>query len=656
MCGIVGVAGPHSAAWVEEMNDRIVHRGPDDQGVYTSPDESVSLAMRRLSILDLAGGHQPMSSQDRSVWIVFNGEIYNAPQLRAELESRGHTFITAHSDTEVLLHLYDEKGDRMVDDLNGMFAFVIHDQRRNRLFGARDRMGIKPLYYVREKSSFAFASELKSLLAAPLISSRRVNLQALSHYASLLYVPGPETIIDNVLRVPPGHSFVYDLTQHRFTLSRYWRIEGTQFEDYDLQEWTERLRSELRAAVSRWTLSDVPIACSLSGGIDSSAIIGLLAEQGFPQVRTYSLGFSGEEEQPWNELHLARQVAERWGTLHQELILDPEDLLNDLVEMVWYLDEPYGGGLPAWYVYREMSKDVKVGLNGMGGDELFGNYQKFLRYEEDPVVYAAVTLRQHFQTGASALAACAQPLASISNRLPASIPVAGRGRLLSKLPGLFRTPFGAYYQANQDFYSSGEKYRFVLQNGRGRKCQETAEYLQEIFDHSNTTDLRTGLAVVDFQTQLAEEFLFMTDRFSMAHSLEARTPFLDHHLVEFVFRIPPSVRTKPRDPKHLLKRAVSDLLPPDLLMARKRGFSIPIGPWLRGPLRPLAERLLSPDRLGKQGLFKQEFYQRYVVPHLEGKADCALQIWSALMFQLWHLVYIEEACTRKPTFTWKDLC
>jgi asparagine synthase (glutamine-hydrolysing) len=656
MCGIVGVAGSHTAAWVQEMNGMIVHRGPDDQGMYSSPAGDVSLAMRRLSILDLEGGHQPMSSQDQSVWIVFNGEIYNAPELRADLESRGHTFVTAHSDTEVLLHLYDEKGDRMVDDLNGMFAFVIHDQRRNRLFGARDRMGIKPLYYSIEKGLFVFASELKSLLVSPLARSRTVNRQTLSHFMQVLYVPGAEAIIDNVFRVPPGHSFVYDLKHHRFTLSQYWQIDGTCFEDHDIQEWSERVRSELRAAVSRWTLSDVPIACSLSGGIDSSAIIGLLAEQGFPQVRTYSLGFAGDEEQAWNELHLAREVADRWGTLHHELILNPTDLLNDLVEMVWHLDEPYGGGLPAWYVYREMSKDVKVGLNGMGGDELFGNYEKFKRFEDDPVLHAAVTLRQRSRGGAGALALCASPLGAVSDRLPASWPVIGRGRLFSKLSGLLETPFGSYYRANLDCVSDGQTEQFVRCDQDGLGCQSTAEYLQQIYDASRTQDLRTGLAVVDFQTQLAEEFLFMTDRFSMAHGIEARTPFLDHRLVELVFRIPPSIRTKSGDPKYLLKRAVSDLLPHALLTARKRGFTIPIGLWLRGALRPLAERLLAPDRLTKQGLLRPEFYHHYVEPHLEGRADFAVHVWAALMFQLWHLVFIEEACTMKPSFTWKDLC
>ncbi|HEU4682889.1 MAG TPA: asparagine synthase (glutamine-hydrolyzing) [Nitrospira sp.] len=656
MCGIVGIAGLHEVKWLEQMNGMIVHRGPDDQGVYTSPDRAVSLAMRRLSILDLEGGHQPMSNDDGSVWIVFNGEIYNAPDLRRQLEAKGRGFKTAHSDTEVLLRLYEDRGESMVEDLNGMFAFVIYDRRQNRLFGARDRLGIKPLYYALKGGVFAFASEMKSLLALPMLSARHVNRQALRHYVSLLYVPGPHAIVEGAIRVPPAHRFVYDLTRRSLTLTQYWKIESTEPEHRSLQEWTQILRQELRNAVSRWTLSDVPIACSLSGGIDSSAVVGVLAERGYSRLRTYSLGFEGEEEQPWNELHLARRVAERWGTVHHEIVLKPDHLLNDLIEMVWYLDEPYGGGLPSWYVFREMSKDVKVGLTGTGGDELFGNYQKFTRFEEDPVVRAAVRFRQRFPSGASTLASCTAPLAAVSGGVPSSWPVFGRGRIVSKLPNLFRMPFGAYYRSNLDIVAEETEYSLTLEEHHGHCYQKTGEYIQNLFDQTGATDLRTGLAMVDIKTQLAEEFLFMTDRFSMAHSLEARTPLLDHHFVELVFRIPGSVRTKPGDPKYLLKKTVEDLLPPELLTAPKRGFTIPIGMWLRKQLRPLAERLLSPKRLEKQALYRKEFHDRYVSPHLEGRADHALRVWSALMFQIWHLIYVEEACTSKPTFTWTDLC
>jgi asparagine synthase (glutamine-hydrolysing) len=654
MCGIVGLAGPHELKWVHDMNGAIVHRGPDDQGIYSSRDGAVSLAMRRLSILDLEGGHQPMGDETGTVWIVFNGEIYNAPELRSRLEQQGHSFRTKNSDTEVLLHLYLEKGPAFLNDLNGMFAFVIHDQRKNLLFGARDRVGIKPLYYWHRGGRFAFASELKALLQLPFIT-REVDPQSLHHYMTLLYVPDQTSIISGVFRLPPGHSFLYDLRQQTIALNRYWQLDGTSFDDRSLEEWTRLLRKELHDAVGRWTLSDVPIACSLSGGLDSSAIVGLLAEQGYSKVRTYSLGFEGEEEQAWNELHLARQVAERWGTLHHEIILKPESLLNDLITMVWHLEEPYGGGLPSWYVFREMSKDVKVGLTGTGGDELFGNYGKFSRYEEDPIVHAAVSLRQRFTRGVSALAGCADPLVAASRALPSSWPVVGRNRLLSKIPALLRVPFGAHYYANFEFFSDAQKHQFVLAQHGGSRCQDTASYLQKLFDRSSTTDLRTGLAAVDFRTQLAEEFLFMTDRFSMAHSLEARTPLLDHQLVELAFRIPPSIRTKAGDPKHLLKRAVSDLLPPDLLSARKRGFTIPLGLWLRKDLRPLAERLLSPQRLEKQGIFQPQFYDRYVLPHVTGQADHTMRVWAAFMFQLWHVVFIEEGCTEKPAFSWKDL-
>lgn len=654
MCGIVGIAGTHELKWVHDMNGAIVQRGPDDQGVYTSPGGEVSLAMRRLSILDLAGGHQPMSSRDGSVWIVFNGEIYNAPELRAQLEAQGHQFVTAHSDTEVLLHLYDEKGAAMVDDLNGMFAFVIHDRRKNRLFGARDRMGIKPLYYWHKQGRFAFASELKSLLQLPFIA-RHVDPQSLYHYMTLLYVPDRASILQDVFRIPPGHRFVYDIAQHSLGVEQYWRLGFATIEGRREEDWAEVLRAELRAAVKRWTLSDVPIACSLSGGLDSSAMVGLLAEQGFGHVKTYTVGFEGEGEASWDERHLARQVARRWNTDHREIMLKSEELLKDLLSMVWYLDEPYGGGLPSWYVYREMSRDVKVALTGTGGDELFGNYGKFRAYEEDSVLSAAIAFRGRHRAGADAAARFSATLAGLTDYVPASCPWIGQGRLLSRAPQLLGEPFGRHYYANFVYLSDAQKRQHVFRGMNG-SVQTTASYLQQVFDASQAPDLRSGLAAVDFRTQLAEEFLFMTDRFSMAHSLEARTPFLDHLLVELVFRIPSSTRTKGHDPKYLLRRAVADLLPDDIATAPKRGFVIPIELWLRRELRPLTERLLSPERLEKQGVFRKEFYDRFVQPHLNGTANYTWQVWAALMYQLWHVVYVEEGCTGIPSFTLSDLC
>lgn len=652
MCGIAGIVGPQDESWLSGMNSVITHRGPDDWGEYRDGD--VALAMRRLSILDLDGGHQPMSNPEGSVWIVFNGEIYNSPEIRERLLQKGHSFKTSNSDTEVLLHLYEEKGEAALDELNGMFGFVIYDQRSKRLFGARDRIGIKPLYYFHERGLFAFASELKSLLTLPAIS-RDLDLQSLYHYMTLLFVPGERTIFSSVRRLPPAHYFIFDLGSRELSIRRYWQLRTDRAEAHRTEaEWREIIRYELREAVRRWTLSDVPVGCSLSGGLDSSAVVALLSELGYGPTRTYSLGFASDDEAAWDELHLARKVAEKYQTEHREIILRPEELLDDLIEMVWHLDEPYGGGLPSWYVFRMMSKEVKVGLTGTGGDELFGNYGKFSAFETSPILRLA-----HNHPGLARLGANVPDFLWSSWRkaiytLPDQLLSPHRKGRLSQLPDICRAPFGSHYYANQVYLSDELKHDFVF-NGGFAKLDDTAAYLQHLYEEANANNARDGVAYVDFQTQLPEEFLMMTDRFSMAHSLEARVPFLDHQFVETVFRIPASVRTHANDLKYLLKGAVEDLLPRELLGAPKKGFVIPITLWLRGRLRPLTEHLLSAERLQKQGIFRPSFYNTYVAPHLAGSADYTWQIWAALMFQLWHHVFIEQRAIEQPAYSWRDL-
>lgn len=635
MCGIVGLIGNWSPELLGQLNQSLYHRGPDDGGEYHDPDAKVSLAMRRLSILDLAGGHQPMSNHDGSVWIVFNGEIYNAPELRSRLQAEGFHFKTSHSDTECLLYLYEAYGDAMLADLNGMFAFVIYDRERKQIFGARDRFGIKPLYYTHTANQFAFASELKTLLRLPTVE-RHLNLQSLYHYLSLRYVPGADSIFQDIHRLPPAHSFRYSLEQQSLTIDRYWHPEPNPTNSHSVEEWSEIVRYELKAAVKRWALSDVQIGCSLSGGIDSTAIVGLLAEAGYDRLSTYSLGFSNAEEADWNELPLARQMAKRWGTQHHELILTPDDLLKDLIQMVWSLDEPYGGGLPSWYVFQFMSQDVKVGLTGTGGDELFGNYGKWLHYE-------------------NRLARLGNPLHSMSDRLkqmaanlPESLLEADRKRRWLEYYRTFSCPMDSY-----PLYFNDAVKRQYIKNTTG--LVDTVDWLQALYRTSEATESRSGFALVDLQTQLPEEFLMMTDRFSMAHSLEARVPFLDTQFVDRVLSIPTNIRTNPNNLKYLLKQAVGDLLPAPLLAARKRGFVIPDTLWLRGKLRPLVERLLAPERLAQQGIFLPEIYWRFVQPHLSGKADYTGQVWTLLMFQLWHVVFIEQASVEAPSFSWQDL-
>lgn len=648
MCGIAGMVGNGAADVVRAMTGALVHRGPNDGGHYDDPQATLCLGMRRLSILDLEHGHQPMANTDGSVWIVYNGEVFNSPDLRRHLEQRGHRFTTANSDTEVLLHLYDEKQEAMLEDLNGMFAFVLYDRTRQVLFGARDRLGIKPLYYARLPGTFTFASELKSLLTWTEIP-RVLDPGSLAHYVTLRYVPGTASMVQGVSRLAPGHWFRYEVKNGRFETRSYWQPAFVPQEGRSAAEWSKIVRVELQAAVQRWSLSDVPIGCSLSGGLDSSSIVGLLAESGHRQLKTYSLGFSGEGAAALDELPLARQVAKRWGTDHHELILEPEDLLRDLLKMVWYLDEPYGGGLPSWYVFEFMQRDVTVGMTGTGGDELFGDYGRFVGLERQlgsPRAECPAWIERGWPL-----------IASLVDRLPHGV-----GGLRSKerwrnWPAVGRDPFAWEYVQAFYYFSEARKRRDVLSEAViGAVQEDTTELLRAYYRQAESEHPRDALMSVAMRTQLPEEFLFMTDRFSMAHSLEARVPFLDHVFVEQVMRIPAAIRTRPEDPKYLLRQAVRDLLPDALLEAPKRGFVIPTAAWLRGPLRPLAERLLAPERLAGQGLFRPEFFRCFVRPHLEGQADYHPQVWTALMFQIWHSLYIEQALTSCPSFSWKELC
>jgi asparagine synthase (glutamine-hydrolysing) len=605
MCGIVGLHGPQDDGWIEAMNARQVHRGPDGAGVFRDRDADLSLAMRRLAILDIDGGAQPMTTEDGRHTLVFNGEIYNAPALRREMEAAGHRFRSDHSDTEVLLRLLAREGAAALERVDGMFAFACYDRIAGVLFCARDRLGIKPFYYTDVGGRLAFASELKSLLALPFLD-RQMNPAALFHYMSLMYVPGADSILDGVRRLPPGHHLTYRLADRSLSVARWWRPE---FSGGDAADAEARVRDGLADAVARWSLSDVPIGCSLSGGLDSSSIVALLAQAG-QKVQTYSVGFGGAGESDWDELPNARAVAEKWQTDHREIVLDPETLLDDLPQMVWHLDEPYGGGLPSWAVFKAMGAEVKVGMTGVGGDELFGNYGKWRELE--------------------------------GNWLD---------RLLSRGDPAerFRRRFVERY-----YYLSDDEKRAGVFDAGFADGSSTTDLLAAVYDSRSELALRDRVAHTDIATQLPDEFLTMTDRFSMAHGVEARTPFLDHRFVESVLAIPASERTARRDLKGLLRRAVAPMLPDAVVHAPKKGFVIPLKLWLRGRLAPLCRRLLAPDRLAAQALFRADFHDRYVAPHLAGRADHTQRIWAALMAQLWHRVFIEGGGAR-PDFSLAEL-
>jgi asparagine synthase (glutamine-hydrolysing) len=606
VCGIACIAAPHDQTLLELLGRALAHRGPDGAGTYSDPTGAVGLASCRLAILDQPGGAQPMASDDGSIRIVFNGEIFNAPELRADLERGGRRFRSDHSDTEVLLRLYEERGEGMLAALNGMFAFIIYDQRRNLLFGARDPFGIKPLYHAPITGGHAFASELRTLLELPGVQ-RELDAASLSHYLSLRFVPGRTSIFRGIQRLPAGHLFRLRLDGGPVEVERWWKLQFEPDHGLSRGEWIERLRSELLAAVHRWCLSDVTVACSLSGGLDSSAVLALMAEGGVRDIHSYTLGFASAGDGQLDELPLARLQAERWGSAHHELVVDADSLLNDLLSMVWALDEPYGGGLPSWYVFRFMASEVKVALTGTGGDELFGNYRRFVPFET--------------------------------------------GRL-APLRRILGSGFRRYYFEPSYYFTDGEK-RALLQ--QSSDAVSTSRLLQHVYEESGSSSSRDSVLYLDTSTQLVDEFLLMTDRFSMAHSLEARVPFLDRKLVELVASIPALLRTSSDDPKGLLREAVADLLTPAHLEAPKRGFVFPLARWLRQELRPLAELLLADDYLRRQGIFRPGLRRRYLEPHLNGARDESERLWPLLMFQLWHLLYVEEALCGPPTFTWRDV-
>ena len=597
MCGIVGTTDPDSFRFLRAMNDAITHRGPDDSGEYTDPG-CIAMAMRRLSILDLENGDQPMPSPDGQVWIVFNGEIFNAPELRLELEARGVRFVTRNSDTEVLLQLYLNIGEAMLEKINGMFAFVIYDRREGKLFGARDRMGIKPLHYVFDEGRFAFASEIKSLRCLPWIS-HELDRDSVSHYLSFQFIPSPNTIYSAIRKLGPGECFEFSLEERELRKRSYWTLPVEPKRELAEDEAISFLEEEVKAAVKRWTLSDVPISLSLSGGLDSAALASYLVEGGIDQLRTFTVGFREAEET--DESGYAKLVSEKWGTEHTEVFLDPEHLPDALPSMLDALDEPYGGGLPSWFIYDVIGREMKVCVTGSGGDELFGNYGKWRPYERSWISKWKSPVKR-----------------AIKTRCPGDVsqmrqyPVGTLGHL---------------------FFTHSEKKHFLIDYEEDAESSE--ELIEEIWRQNEHMGVRDAVASVDFRHQLPEEFLFVTDRFSMAHSVEARVPFLDHELVEAVFSLPEGLRVGTEDPKSVLRTMVTDRLPAELVTAPKRGFVLPQKAWLRGRMKPLLEELLSPDALRSQGLFHPELHHRVVRPFLAGDDYFCQHVWLLLMFQLW---------------------
>jgi asparagine synthase (glutamine-hydrolysing) len=609
ICGLVASGGVPDRGALEAMNETLVHRGPDSAGMVVNGP--VGLAARRLSVIDLETGDQPIANEDRSVHVVQNGEIYNHARLRAELEAQGHRMRTDHSDTEVLVHLYEQHGPAFAERLRGMFAAAIWDSRRRRLVLARDRFGIKPLHWARlADGGLAFGSELKCLLPAPGFS-RDIDPDAVEAFLAFNSIPAPLTIYKAARKLEPGHYLVWEAESNQVTIERFaHELPASSPRPVEPGEVLEALRDSVRAHL----VSDVPVGVLLSGGVDSSALAALAATESRERVHTFSIGF---EEQGFDETARARLVAQRYGTEHHELVVRPNavELLPKLAET---FDEPFAdsSALPTWLVSELAASQVKVAMSGEGGDELFGGYYTYVADLLAPRV--------------GRLAALARPLI---DRLPSSSRRAAsfdyKAKRFARAAAL--PPVERHHGWKEIF---DEPTRRALMRDR-RGADPLGIYREHYGETAGAPEL-ARLQEIDLNVYLPSDLLVKTDRASMAHSLEARVPFLDKAVSDVALALPTSQKVRGFDKKRILRQAVEPLLPHEVTHGRKQGFSIPAAAWLRGELEPFAREVLSPARIRDQGWFDPAVVTAIVDRHVRGREDLSRQIWGLMAFSLWH--------------------
>jgi len=628
MCGICGIATsssaePVSPALLQDMCRTIVHRGPDDEGIFTRT--RVGLGARRLSIIDLAGGHQPLSNEDGSIWVSHNGEVYNFPELREELMARGHRFST-RTDSETIVHAYEQWGEGFVERLRGMFAFALWDEKMQRLLLVRDRLGIKPLYYsLLDDRSLVFGSELKAILVHPRVG-REIEPKALDFFLTLEYIPAPLSIFRGIHKLPAGHWLAYK--DGRVEVKKYWDLEAAaEPQEKSLPEIMDRLYDLLKESVRLRLVSDVPLGAFLSGGIDSSTIVGLMRELGASPLKTFSIGF---EEASYNELPYARRAAERFSTEHEEFIIEPKAL--ELTEkLIRHLDEPFGDFsiFPTFLVSQMSRPHVKVILSGDGGDEVFGGYE---HYQAQKVA----------SCGAVRLAgSLASPLI---NRLPPTSKKKGTWNKLQRFLQGFEHGAENRHLRWMMFLSRRDKSRLYSAGfqdelgGIEEVCRQSP--FREVFEKMPAFDAVTGELYLDLKTYLADDIMVKVDRMSMATSLEAREPLLDHKLVEFMFGLDGRLKLHGLTTKWIFKKTMERLLPRENIYRPKEGFSIPIKHWLREELRELMQDHLSGKRIKEAGFFNPEPVQRMMAAHLAGGKNYSHQLWALLVFEIWRENYL----------------
>jgi asparagine synthase (glutamine-hydrolysing) len=630
VCGIAGMVARRgeevSASDVHRMCQTIVHRGPDDEGIYARGP--VGLGMRRLSIIDLSGGKQPIHNEDKSVWVVFNGEIYNFPELREELESRGHQFYT-HSDTEVIVHLYEEMGADCVKKLRGMFAIALYDERKNSLLLARDRLGKKPLHYALHNGRLLFGSEIKTMLAvAPELA--KVSLEGVLQFFYFGYVPDPLTAFQKIHKLPPGH--LLEFAGGEIKIRQYWDVPNYgAHPPKSEEECLEQLESKLLEAVRIRLISDVPLGALLSGGVDSSIVVALMARASSGPVKTFSIGFRNQD---FNEAEYARMVAERYGTDHHELTVDPN--IGETLEMLsGMMEEPFGDSsmIPTYYVSKLARQHVTVALSGDGGDELYAGYDRYI-----------VNLRRSRYGVPSWMGRIYR------NHVYPVLPQNVRGR---KLAWNISLPSRDRYLDGLSFLPALDRERSLFSDellSEAGQFTDPFKRFEEYYDHAPAADTLSRLLYLDTKTYLTADILAKVDRMSMATSLEVRVPMLDQEFVEWTAGLPIEWKFRNGTRKYLLKKLAERIgIPPALLHRRKQGFSLPLVHWMRDEMKDGLLSILTEPRTLQRGYFKPAAVRALLDEHFRGYRDHAGAIWLLLVLELWHRNFLEARGVDSPS-------
>ncbi|HEX7181187.1 MAG TPA: asparagine synthase (glutamine-hydrolyzing) [Thermoanaerobaculia bacterium] len=642
MCGICGewsFLGADARA-VERMNGALVHRGPDDEGAVVLGE--TGLAMRRLSIIDLSRGHQPIANEDSTAWIVFNGEVYNHPELRRQLQERGHVFRT-DSDTEVILHLYEDKGERCVDDLRGMFAFAIWDTRRRKLLLARDRFGQKPLFWRYDGQRFFFASEIKAILAGAEGLAPQIDLRSLDEYLTFRFISSPRTLFQGIHKLPPAHVLVLDASgvthvegpmakAPHIDVRRYWKLRYEPKRRISEEDAIAETHDRIRDAVESHMISDVPVGAFLSGGMDSSLVVAMMAdilrERGAGPLSTFAIGVDAQD---FNELPYAKQVAAHCGTEHHEEIACP-DMVQLLPRMVYHLDEPSDPiAACMWHSAALAARHVKVVLTGDGGDEIFAGYDRYFgfRWVRLYAVLPEAVRREVFGPFFYALR-----------------DTAGYKTLTQKARWVHDLSFhegGRRYAQATAFFRFGQEGKggiYTREMAAKLAGNEPMEAMVRGFDEALAEDDLDRMLAADIATRLPEHSLMLTDRMTMSKSLEARSPLLDHRLAEHVATLPVDLKLRGKTLKHVLRKVAAPYLPADILKRPKQGFMFPLGYWMKGPLLPVVRHLLSTSALVEEGIFERQAVQRLVAEHVAHRADHHVRLWLILNVEIWYRMFV----------------